>query len=105
MKLRNPSLGLALVVSLLWGLHSAQSVAQTREEPAPTYTKTIRDADFLAIERGDRPDRADPEYCEKGRDLCLMLECGSVNRDHIVRACWVQCTEQRFDRCKEWIEQ
>jgi hypothetical protein len=72
--------------------------ADTPETP-PAYTRTVTDQEALDHISGRMLDEADPVYCEKTRDICLVALCGSTTRENTRPACWDVCTVRQFDRC------
>lgn len=71
--------------------------AQTSREPSYQRTVSVQEAfDYLT---GGELDKADPTYCEKARDMCLVTLCATTERKNARPRCWAHCTELIYAKC------
>lgn len=85
--------GVALSLAALTGSVSAS-------DRRADYVRSLTDQEVVELIEGRRLDDRDPLYCEKARDVCLAALCGSLDGVKTTRACWQQCTDALYTRCK-----
>lgn len=90
-----------ILAPLCFGLTTLITAGGATAEPAVDYERTLTSSDTVKLRDGIELDDADPRYCEKQRDLCLMLECGGSDRAHVNDACLERCTGSFYQRCKD----
>ena len=67
---------------------------------AKPYELSLDVRDLANILAGIPLEKNDPLACEKARDVCVVVMCGSFVRENVNQGCWKHCTERRFNSCK-----